>query len=66
MCVMQAVKYSPIAQWIKRWPTDLVDGSLSLTRGEDLFNGKQGSIALSLSLLSAHCPDRIEILLKRR
>ena len=34
-------------------------------RGGDVFNHKQGSIAHSLSLSPAHCPDITEILLKR-
>ena len=54
-----------VAQWVKRWPTDLVVVSSSPARGEDLFNRKRGSIAHSLSLSSAHRPDMTEILLKR-
>ena len=56
---------APVAQWVKRWPTDLAVVSYSPARGEDLFNRKQGSIAHSLSLSSAHRPDMTEILLKR-
>ena len=58
-------KQAPVAQWVKRWPTDLAVVSSSPARGEDLFNRKRGSIAHSLSLSSAHRPDMTEILLKR-
>ena len=55
---------APVAQWIKRWPTDLaVPGSIP-TRG--FLDRKRGSIAHSLSLSSAHRPDMTEIPLKRR
>ena len=37
---------APVAQWVKRWPTDLVVPSLSLI--------KLGSIAHSLSLVLIH------------
>ena len=56
---------APVAQWVKRWPTDLAVVSSSPARGEDLFNRKRSSIAHSLSLSSAHRPDMTEILLKR-
>ena len=61
------IKYhgAPVAQWVKRWPTDLAVVSSSPARGEDLFSCKRGSIAHSLSLSSAHRPDMTEILLKR-
>ena len=57
---------APVAQWVKRWPTDLAVVSSSPARGEDLFNRKRGSIAHSLSLSSDHRPDMTEILLKRK
>ena len=50
---------APVAQWVKRWPTDLADrvrASLTCTRS---------SIAHSLSIASKHHPDMTEILLKR-
>ena len=56
---------APVAQWVKRWPTDLAVVSSSPAWGEDLFSRKRVSIAHSLSLSSAHRPDMTEILLKR-
>ena len=56
---------APVAQWVQRWPTDLVVMSSSPALGEDLFSRERGSIAHSLSLLSTHRPDMTEILLKR-
>ena len=54
---------APVAQWVKRWPTDLAVPSSIPTRG--LLNRKWGSIAHSLSLSTSHRPDMTEILLKR-
>ena len=48
----------PVAQWVKRWPTDLALEAKSSHR-------KRGSIAHSISLSSAHCPDMTEILVDR-
>ena len=42
----------PVAQWVKRWPTDLADRVRS-------------SLEVFLSLSSKHRPDMAEILLKR-
>ena len=64
---------APVAQWVKRWPTDLAVPSSIPTRGEkktkekkkNLLNRKRGSIAHSLSLSTSHRPDMTEILLKR-
>ena len=53
-----------MAQWVKRWTTDLAVPSSIPTRGE-IFNRKPGSIAHSLSLSTSHRPDMTEILLKR-
>ena len=50
---------APVAQWVKRWPTDLAVPSSSPARGE-IF-----STAHSLSLSSVHRPDITETLLKR-
>ena len=56
---------APVAQWVKRWPTDLaVPGSIPAL-GEKLSNCKWDSLAHSLSLSSYHCTDITEILLKR-
>ena len=56
---------APVAQWVKRWPTDLAVVISSPAKGEDLFNCKRSFVAHSLSLSSAHRPDMTEILLKR-
>ena len=56
---------TPIAQWVKRWPTDLAVPSSSPAQGEIVSTIIRGSIAQSLSLSSAHRPDMTEILLKR-
>ena len=55
---------APVAQWVKRWPTDLADRVRSSLEG-NLLNRKRSSIAHSLSLSSKHRPDMTEILLKR-
>ena len=52
---------APVAQWVKRWSTDLAVPSSSPARGDR----KRGSIANSLSLSSAHRSDMTAILLKR-
>ena len=54
---------APVAQWVKRWPTDLVVLSSITARGE-IFLTVNGVPAHSLSL-SAHRPDMTEILLKK-
>ena len=36
---------APVAQWVKRWPTDLAVTSSSPARGEDLLNRTRDSIA---------------------
>ena len=54
---------APVAQWVKRWPTDLAVPDSSPAIGENLPNRKRGSIAHGLSLTSYH--DITEILLKR-
>ena len=51
---------APVAQWVKRWPTDFKPRSR-----RNLLNCKRGYNAHSLSLSSVHCPDMTEILLKR-
>ena len=55
---------APVAQWVKRWSTDLAVPSLSPARGEifSTVNGK--SISNSLLLASSHRPDMTNILLK--
>ena len=58
-------KKSPVAQWVKPWPADLVVVGSSPAGGGDLFNCNRGSIAHSLSISSTHHPDLTEILLKR-
>ena len=56
---------TPLAQWVKRWTTDLaVPTSILLSRRNHL-NRKPGSIAHSLSLSTSNRPDMTEILLKR-
>ena len=67
--VMGKVSYSvcrgaPVAQWVKRWPTDLADRVQSPLR-RNLLNRKRSSIAHSLSLSASHRPDMTETLLKR-
>lgn len=57
---------APVAQWLKRWPTDLAVPGSSPARGGSNSNRNQGSIAHSHSFLSAYRPDINEILLKRR
>ena len=54
---------APVAQWVKRWPTDLADRVRSSLEVKSQL--KRSSIAYSLSLSSEHRPDMIEILLKR-
>ena len=54
---------SPVAQWVKRWPTDPSVPRSSPARGEIFSTVKRGSIAHSLS--TSNCPDMTEILLKR-
>ena len=56
---------APVAQWVKRWPTDVaVPGSIPAL-SVNLSNRKRGSIAHSFSLSSYHRPDITVILLKR-
>ena len=55
----------PIAQWVKRWPTDLAVPNSSHAQSKIFSTVKQGSVAHSLSLSSAHHPDMTEILWKR-
>ena len=50
---------APVAQWVKRWPTDLAVPSL-----KSPAQGKIFSIAHSLSLSPVDCPDMTEILWK--
>ena len=57
------LKGSPVAQWVKRWPTDLAVPGWSLARG-GFFSTVTGSIAHRLSLSFAHRPDMTKILLK--
>ena len=56
------LKAATVAQWVKRWPTDLAVMSSIPAGGEDLYNCKRGSIAYSLSLSPAYRPDMTEIL----
>ena len=37
---------APVAQWVKRWPTDVAVVSSIPALGKDLFNRKRGSTAL--------------------
>ena len=57
----------PVAQWVKRWTTDIAVPGSSPAWGGDLFNRKRGSssIAHNLSLSTAHCIDMTEIQLKK-
>ena len=51
---------APVAQWVKRWSTELaVPGSSPAWDGE-LFNRKRGSIAHSLSLSYGRRPKAIK------
>ena len=52
-----------MAQWVKRWPTDLAVPSSIPTRGE--ISSTVNGVAKSLSLSNSHRPDTTEILLKR-
>ena len=52
-----------MAQWVKRWPTDLAVPSSIPTRGE--ISSTVNGVANSLSLSTSHRPDTTEILLKR-
>ena len=54
---------SPVAQWFKRWPTDLSVPGLPPLR-QILLKHEQGSIVRSLSLSYAHRPNTAEIMLK--
>ena len=54
-----------VAQWVKRWPTDLAVLSSIPTLGEIFSTVNGGSIAHSLSLSTSHRPDITEMLLKR-
>ena len=56
---------APVAQWLNRWPADLVVPGSSHAWGGDLFNRKRGSIAHSFPLYFTDRPDMTEILLKR-
>ena len=53
-----------VAQWIKRWPTDLAVQSSSSAQGKIFLTANRVPLH-SLSLSSAHHPDMTEILLKR-
>ena len=53
---------APVVQWVKRWPTDLAVESSSPAR---IFSIVNGVPLHSLSLSSAHRPDKTEIMLKR-
>ena len=53
---------APVAQWVKRWPTDLAD----IVRSSlEVKSSQRSSTAHSLSLSFEHRPDMTEILLKR-
>ena len=41
---------APVAQWVKRWPTDLAVLGSSPALSGDLFNRKPGATAHSLAL----------------
>ena len=56
---------APVAQWFKRWPTDLAVSGSSPARGGNISNRKRGFIAHGLSLKANHRPDMSEILLKK-
>ena len=56
---------SPVAQWVKHWPSDPSVPRSIPARGEIFSTVKRGSIAQSLSLSTSHRPDMTEILLKR-
>ena len=61
ICALRA----PVAQWVKRWPTNLAVPSSIPARGR-LFSTANGVyIAHSFSLSTSHCPDMTEILLKK-
>ena len=53
----------PVAQWVKRWPTDPAVMSSSPARGE-IFLTVNG-VAHSLPLSASHRSDMTEILLER-
>ena len=55
---------APVAQWVKRRPTDLADRVRSRSR-RNLLNRKRSSVAHSLSLSTSRRPDIPETLLKR-
>ena len=65
MCKAMSESYlTMVAQYDKRWPTDLtVLGSRPVR--ENLSNPKRGSIAHSLSEPPSHRPDMTEVMLKR-
>ena len=46
-----ACRKAPVAQWIKRWPTDLAVPGSSPAWGGNLSNRKRGSMEHILSLL---------------
>ena len=54
----------PVAQWVKRWPTDLAD-LVDPRCWRNLLNRKRSSTAHSLPLSISHRPDMTEILLKK-
>ena len=52
---------APVAQWVRRWPTDLAPSGPSSPRSKrNLLNRKQGPLHTAL-----HYPDMTAILLKR-
>ena len=55
---------APVAQWVKHWPTDLVDQDRSRSK-QNLLNHKQSSIVHSLSLSFKHRPDMTENTVKK-
>ena len=64
-CITLYIARSPVTQWVKRWPTDLVVPGSIPALGGDLFNRKRDSIAHSLSLSSVHRPDMTDTLFER-
>ena len=66
-CLSSWMPGAPVAQWIKRWPSDLAVLSLSPARGEifSTVNRVLLHTAFHYHQTSAHRPDMTEILLKR-
>ena len=55
---LHSVARVSVAQWVKRWPTDLaVPGSNPVRCPKSSHHRKRSSTAHSLSLSSAHRPD---------